>query len=256
MSKSIFFVVISSLAFLATSCQQNDKAVKASEENTATTTAPEKETISSPKGEWMVLFDGISGEHWRGYGQDAFPSKGWTVKNGALTLLAKSGGGDIMTREKFHNFDLQLEFMTAKGANSGILYLIQEIEGQPMYKSAPEYQIIDDDNYIKISEGDPSVTKHHLTADNYDLQTAANKKLNPAGQWNSARIVLNKGHVEHYLNGTKVVEYDLWSSDWEAMVKGSKFADWEEYAKEDKGHIGLQDHGDMVAFRNIRIKEL
>ena len=252
MKKYIFPIVVICCCYLLCSCQQNKSTITKTETKTTLVTPETKKAAD----EWTVLFDGISGGHWRKYGTTNFPDKGWIVDQGALVLLPKSGGGDIITKEKYQNFDLQLEFKAAKGANSGIFYLVQEIENQPAYKSAPEYQIIDDDNYIKISEGDPSVTKHHLTADNYDLQTAANKKLNPAGQWNSARIVLNKGHVEHYLNGAKVVEYDLWSSDWEAMVKGSKFADWEEYAKADKGHIGLQDHGDMVAFRNIRIKEL
>ncbi len=253
MKRHIFPILAICCLYLLLSCQQDKPAAteKAAPKTAPITTAAEKET-----GEWTVLFDGISGAHWRKYGTDHFPDSGWTVNNGALVLLPKSGGGDIMTKEKYQNFDLQLEFMAAKGANSGILYLVQEIEGQPMYMSAPEYQIIDDANYIKISDGDPAVTKHHLTADNYDLQTATNKKLNPAGEWNTARIVINKGHVEHYLNGAKVVEYDLRSPEWEAMVQASKFADWEEYAKADEGHIGLQDHGDMVSFRNIRIKRL
>lgn len=253
MKKYIFQILVIFCMYLMCSCQQ-DKSAATKTESTApaaTTSQAEKET-----DEWTVLFDGVSGQHWRKYGTNHFPDSGWTVKQGALVLLPKSGGGDIITKEKYQNFDLQLEYMAAKGANSGIFYLAQEVEGQAIYLSAPEYQIIDDENYIKISEGDPTVTKHHLTADNYDLQTATNKKLNPAGQWNSARIVINNGHVEHYLNGTKVVEYDLWTPEWDKMVAGSKFADWDAYGKAKEGHIGLQDHGDMIAFKNIRIKRL
>ena len=252
----LYFIVI---ALLTTSCQQESKTVKENTKSTPATTSTAKKEMpasSAKKGEWVVLFDGVSGGHWRAYGEEAFPSEGWTVTNGALTLLAKSGGGDLITREKYENFDFELEFKIPKAANSGILYLVQELEGKPIYLSAPEYQIIDDANYLKIAEGDASVTKHHLTADNYDLQTATNKQLNPVGQWNKARIVINNGHVEHYLNGAKVVEYDLWSPAWKEMVAGSKFADWEAYGQAKAGHIGLQDHGDGISFRNIRIKRL
>ena len=253
MKKYIFQILAICCLYLLFSCQQDKSTATKTVTSTPTTTAPE---VKKEKGEWTVLFDGISGAHWRKYGTNHFPDSGWTVNQGALVLMPKSGGGDIITKEKYQNFDLQLEFMTAEGANSGIFYLAQEVEGQAIYLSAPEYQIIDDENYIKISEGDPTVTKNHLTADNYDLQSATNKKLNPAGQWNAARIVVNNGHVEHYLNGAKVVEYDLWSPEWKQMVQASKFADWKEYGKAKEGHIGLQDHGDMISFRNIRIKRL
>lgn len=236
-------------------CQQEKKAAV---ETPATKSAAVKtnQAPSSPVGEWVTLFDGISGAHWRGYGEKGFPENGWTVKNGALTLLEKSKGGTLITREQYENFDLELEFNLGKGSNSGILYLIQEIDGKPAYYSAPEYQLIDDADVIAKSKGDESVVKHHLTADNYDLQSApATKKLNPAGKWNKARLVINNGQVEHYLNGEKVVEYTLQSPAWKAMVKESKFADWE-YGKSMKGHIGLQDHNNMVSFRNIRIKKL
>ena len=241
--------------FTLVACQtENKEVVKEATPPAVTSPSPAQTTLE--EAEWTVLFDGISGANWRSYEEDKFPNKGWTVKNGALSLLAKSGGGDIMTKEEYENFDFRFEFNLEKGANSGILYLVQKIKDKPIYYGAPEYQLIDDEYIIKESKGDESVIKHHLTADNYDLQTATNKKLNPAGQWNAARIVINNGHVEHYLNGDKVVEYDLGSPKWKAMVAGSKFADWEPYGKARKGHIGLQDHGDGVSFRNIKIRKL
>jgi len=248
------------LLFLTTNCQEKSKEV--TESQTSTTVAEQPKTNVAPTtstGEWITLFDGVSGGHWRAYNEEGFPGEGWTVTNGALTLLEKSQGGTIITKESYENFDLELEFMLAKGANSGIFYLVQEIEGKPAYYSAPEYQLIDDANYYELAkkEGDMSIVKHHLTADNYDLQSApSDKKINPAGQWNKARIVLNNGHVEHYLNGEKAVEYDLWSPEWKEMVAASKFGEWEAYGQARKGHIGLQDHGNMVSFRNIRIKKL
>lgn len=254
------FTLVIFLIGLTVNCQQKNKPVVENKPAaTAVAEQPKTNIAPSAKGEWTVLFDGISGANWKAYGEEEFPDAGWTVKNGALTLLAKSKGGTIITKELYENFDLELEFQLDKGANSGIMYLIQEIEGKPAYYSAPEYQLIDDADYFERAkkEGDMSIVKHHLTGDNYDLQSAPkDKKLNPAGSWNKARIVIKDGHVEHYLNGEKVVEYDLGSPEWKAMVAGSKFADWEAYGKAKKGHIGLQDHGNMVSFRNIRIKRL
>lgn len=254
--QKLFFSFLMLVIISFFSCQQKNKAV--TEGGKKSTVAPQPKTNVAPSanGEWTVLFDGVSGAHWKGYNEEGFPDVGWTVTNGALTLLEKSKGGTIITNEQYENFDLELEFKLEKGANSGILYLIQELEGKPAYYSAPEYQLIDDAHTIEISKGDASVTKHHLTADNYDLQSApATKKLNPAGQWNKARVVIKNKKVEHYLNGEKMVEYTLHSSEWKEMVTNSKFAEWP-YGDSTKGHIGLQDHGNMVSFRNIRIKRL
>jgi len=262
MSK-LFFPLLVLFCLSLTNCQQKNKTV-AEGANTSTVaqqskTAPKTNVAPSADEEWTVLFDGVSGAHWRSYNGDGFPEAGWTVQNGALTLLDQSKGGDLITQETYGNFDLELEFNLAKGANSGIFYLIQEIDGKPAYYSAPEYQLIDDANYHELAkkEGDPSITRHHLTGDNYDLQSSpATKKMNPAGQWNAARIKVKDGHVEHYLNGEKMVEYDLWSPAWNEMIAKSKFADWQAYGQARKGYIGLQDHGNQISFRNIRIKRL
>jgi len=255
MKKYSLYTLLLCCCFAFWNCQSKNKVV--------TDTSPVKEATQAATSMledatgWAVLFDGVSGANWRGYGKDDFPAKGWGVDKGALTLIAKSKGGDLITKEQYENFDFRFDFRLTENANSGILYLVQELEGKPIYLSAPEYQLIDDASYIKKSKGEAAVTKHHLTADNYDLQSApANKKLNPFGQWNTGRIVINQGQVEHYLNGEKVVEYKLHSPEWKAMVAGSKFADWEAYGQAKKGHIGLQDHGDSVSFRNIRIKRL
>ena len=199
---------------------------------------------------WQLLFDGRSLDHWKGYNLEGLPEKGWTVENGVLT---GHGGGDLITKNQYENFDLQLEFQLTEAANSGIFYLAQEIAGKPIYESAPEYQLLDNATYIE-KQG-MAIMDKHLTADNYDLHDGV---INPGithGDWHQARIVVQNGHVEHWLNGKKHVEYDLNSEDWNERVAGSKFAKWP-YAKTTKGHIGLQDHGNEVRFRNLKIKSL
>ena len=258
MSKQIFpLSLFLLLFFLTTNCQQNNKPVPKNQPATSVAEQPKTNIAPSTTGEWVTLFDGVSGGHWRAYNEEGFPTEGWTVTNGALTLLEKSNGGTIITKEQYENFDLELEFNLSKGANSGIMYFVQELADKPAYYSAPEYQLIDDTDYKEKSKGDLSVLRHHLTGDNYDLQSAPDtKKMNPAGQWNKARIVIKDKHITHYLNGEKMVEYILHSPEWKEMVANSKFADWEPYGSSAKGHIALQDHGNMVSFRNIRIKRL
>lgn len=199
---------------------------------------------------WQLLFDGRSFEHWKGYNLEGLPKEGWSAKEG---VIVGHGGGDLITKEQYENFDLQLEFQLTKAANSGIFYLAQEIAGSPIYHSSPEYQLIDNATYIE-TQGMEIMNKH-LTADNYDLHDGI---INPAithGKWYQARIVVKDSHVEHWLNGKKHVEYDLNSPDWQGLIEGSKFAKWP-YAKTTKGHIGLQDHGNEARFRNIKIKKL
>ena len=203
---------------------------------------------------WQLLFDGRSADHWKGYTKETFPDKGWKVENGMLTVIEKGTGGDIITKEKYENFDFKMEFQLTEGANSGLLYGVVEQPGTPIWHSAPEYQLIDDFNYI--SKYGVEDTKTHLTADNYDMESAMGKTLKPIGEWNEARLVINNGRVQHWLNGKKVLEYDLWSPQWEAMVAKSKFAKYKEYGRAKRGHIGIQDHGNTVNFRNIKIKKL
>lgn len=194
---------------------------------------------------WRLLFDGKSLEGWRGYRQPAAP-EAWTASNGELMLVGK--GGDLITKEKFADFELKLDWRLVKpGGNSGVFFHGVETD-DPIYYSAPEVQIIDNTGHKD------AVTPTHTAGSNYDLDAPLRDVTKPIGQWNELRLVVKGPHVEHWLNGVKIVEYELWSPEWEAKVKASKFAKWPGYGRAKVGHIALQDHGDPVAFRNIKIR--
>lgn len=208
-------------------------------------------TMASPReapGTWRSLFDGKTTAGWRGFLSKEMPA-GWKVVDGALTRVAK--GGDIVSIDEFADFELTIDWKIAKGANSGIFYrVVENTEDESMWMVAPEYQLIDDQGYPQKLKD----TQH--TGANYDLQPPARDVSKPAGEWNTTRIIANGTHVEHWLNGVKLVEYEIGSPAWEELVAKSKFKDHPRYARAPKGHIGIQDHGDWVAFRNIRIREL
>lgn len=195
---------------------------------------------------WRLLFDGKTTEGWRGYKMDSMPH-GWQAVDGELTRVASAG--DIMTRDKYANFELSLEWKISEGGNSGIFYRASE-DDDAIYWSAPEMQVLDD---AKHPDG-----KSRLTAAgaDYDIYPSPAGVVKPAGQWNLVRLVVKGNHVEHWLNGKQIVDYELGSPDWEKRVKASKFAPHVHYGRNATGYIGLQDHGDQVAFRNIKIRVL
>lgn len=207
---------------------------------------------------WQLLFDGTTSGGWRGAHKDAFPESGWVIENGNLKVLASGGaeskgGGDIVTVDEYGNFDLFFEFRITEGANSGVKYFVTEDYATTGSAIGLEYQILDDLRHPDAKMGrDGNRTVSSL----YDLIPAANKRFNGVGQWNAAHIVSLNGHVEHWLNGFKVLEYERGSEAFRQLVKESKYKDFAGFGEAEKGHILLQDHGDEVWFRSIKIREL
>jgi hypothetical protein len=196
---------------------------------------------------WHSLFDGTTLDKWRGYKSDR-PPQGWRAVGGSLVKDGRVD--DIMTRDEFDDFELELEWKIGEAGNSGIFYR-GTAEYDHIYWSAPEYQLLDD---VKAADNKTRLT---CAGAAYAVYPSPAGHLKPVGDWNAARIVARGAHVEHWLNGAKVVEYELWSSDWEARVKGSKFAAWPNYGRAKRGHIALQgDHEGSLGFRNIRIREV
>jgi 3-keto-disaccharide hydrolase len=202
-------------------------------------------TAAEKAAGWRLLFDGTTTAGWRGYRQPALP-EGWRAIDGALTRLG--AGGDIVTIDEFADFELAIDWKLAPGGNSGIFYRVLE-GADEMWKMAPEMQLLDDPAYNGI-------TPEQFTGANYALHAPLRAAANPPGSWNHTRVLVTGAHVEHWINDVKVVEYELWTPDWERRVQASKFKDDARYGRARTGHIGLQDHGASVAFRNIKIRVL
>ena len=224
-------------------------------------------TTAEKAAGWKLLWDGKTSEGWRTPKSDSFPSKGWEIKDGVLTVQPSgggesSGGGDIISKERFSKFELMADFKITKGANSGIKYFVQpdlkpidKVTGKPAANGSAiglEFQVLDDANHPDAKLGRNG---NRTIGSLYDLIAAAKtKKVNPIGEWNSARIVVTGTHVEHWLNGEKVVEYERGSDEYRKAVAGSKFKDIPEFGEWADGHILLQDHGNQVSYRNIKIR--
>lgn len=202
---------------------------------------------------WELLFDGTSTGGWRSYNDDSFPEEGWVVNDGMLTVVSNGGGGDIITENKYGNFEQKLEWRVEKAGNSGIFYRAMEQPTQPIYWSAPEMQILDNENHPDAERGEDGNRK---AGSLYDLIPAKPQNANPHGEWNSVKIVADGPNIEHWQNGEKVLEYQLWTNEWYEMIRNSKFVEHPEFGDARKGYIGLQDHSDRVDFRNIKIKVL
>lgn len=207
--------------------------------------------ITNPQkpGKWVALFDGKKVEGWHSYHKDKVV--GWNIEDGTLT--PDGTGGDLVTNKEYENFDLEFEFKIPKGSNSGVIYkIIDKDDIKTTYMSGPEYQVIDDTGY-------KGITDKQKTGANYDMQAPNDLTVTkPAGQWNKGRIVVNNDHVEHYLNGKKVVEYHYGGSEWKQQLAVSKFKTWPYATPHAKGKIALQNHSpqEKVWYRNIRIREL
>ena len=211
--------------------------------------APNTLTDAEKKDGWKLLFDGSTTNGWRGFKKDSVPA-GWKVVDGALTRVDKAG--DLITTEKYADFDLTFEWRIAKNGNSGVFYHVAEAPDlDTVYRTGPEYQLLDNEGHPDAKNG-----PDRWAGANYALNAPTRSDTKPIGEWNQSRIVIKGPHVEHWLNGTKVVEYELWSPDWKASVEKSKFKTMPRYGMEKTGYIALQDHGSEVAFRNMKIKVL
>lgn len=211
---------------------------------------PNTLTKQEIKGGWKLLFDGKTSDGWRGSNKEKFPEKGWLVEDGMLTVLANGHGGNIVTNAQYADFELSFDFMSPINSNSGVKYYVLEdtyVKGDAL---GLEYQTHDtgkrpfDDN-----------DKHSLAC-LYELLQAKNRKANPPGEWNNARIISKRKYVEHWLNGIKVLAYERGGKEFREAVAKSKFKSYPNFGEAIKGHILIQDHNDRTSFRNMKIREL
>ncbi len=280
------FAACAAMVFSMVSCKNGNK--KTAETATEEPAAPEYTVVEKEQVDlsqfpqdadgYYVIFDGTSTNGWRGYGKDALPAR-WSIEDGCLKFTGTGSGegqtgegGDVIFAHKFQNFQLELEWKVSKGGNSGIFYLAQEVttkkeDGteryEPIYISSPEYQVLDNANHPDAQLG---VDGNRQSASLYDMIPAKPQNQNPYGEWNKAKIMVYKGTVVHGQNDANVVEYHLWTQQWTDMLQASKFSQ-EKWplafellnncgGENHEGYIGLQDHGDDVWYRNIRVKVL
>ncbi len=238
MMKPYFSLFILSTVFIAGAC------------------SPKLNTLTSAeqKAGWKLLFDGKTTNGWHTYG--AKTVRGWEVKDGELIALGQAGhegsANDIVTEREFENFELSLEWKISPTGNSGIFFNVVEDPKKyaTVYATGPEYQLVDDIGFPEKLEN------WQKSAANYGMHPASRSVIKPVGEYNHTRLIVNKGHVEHWLNGVKVVDYKLWTPEWHALIKAGKWSDFPDYGLAKRGRIALQDHGSKIWFKNIKIKEL
>jgi hypothetical protein len=245
--KKLFFVLFAGILLLSVSCQKGEQL---------------NQLTKKEKAEgWVLLFDGKTNTGWRGVNKDNFPAN-WEIVDGTMHCkesgLGEAGaadGGDILFTKDFKNFVLRIEWKISEGGNSGIFYLGKEVEGWPIYKTAPEMQVLDN---VKHPDANLGKDGNRQAGSLYDLIPAKPQNAKPVGEWNTVEITVYDGTVVHKMNGQTVLEYHLWTDDWNKLVADSKFPalnpDWANVPHQ--GVIALQDHGDDVWYRNIKIKEL
>jgi hypothetical protein len=216
-----------------------------------TADTPNTLTAAEKAAGWRLLFDGSSTAGWRGYGKPDMTGLRWVVKDGAICLPPADGADtrghrDIISQDTYGDFDLTWQWQVQPGSNSGVKYFVVEGGGAAI---GHEYQIIDD-----AKHPDAKVSPERQTASFYDVKSATARPTKPVGEWNTSRVLVSGNHVEHWLNGTKVLEYELGSAETLALVQDSKFKANEGFGTKKPGHILLQDHGDAVCYRNIKVR--
>lgn len=222
--------------------------------------APKDNTLTKKekKAGWKLLFDGKTSAGWMNAISKTFPTSGWEIKDGTLTVNPETkkqgGGGDIVTVDKYRNFELIVDFRYTKGANSGIKYFIDtESNNSSLASIGCEYQVLDDINHPDAKAG---INGNRTLAGLYDLIPPKNKKDNGADNWNRATIIVNGNKVQHWLNGQLTVEYERGNDAWKELVATSKFKGSPGFGEVKEGRILLQDHGNLVSFKNIKIREI
>ncbi len=229
------------MCLVVLSCGEPPQADSANE-------AEDRAPAGEASGQWTVLFDGEHADHWRGFRMQDLPDS-WLVRDGTLRVTPSDTRADIVTRDRFGDFELELEWRVQEGGNSGIFFRVTE-EAANTYETGPEMQILDNRGH---PDGRDPVTS---AGSNFGLHAPARDATRPVGEWNRARLRVRGPLVEHWLNDVKVVEYRLWTEDWKSRVANSKFEAWPGYGLAPEGHVALQDHGDPVWFRNVRIRPL
>lgn len=280
MKKLLLFASAAVCMFYFTACGGKKSAeTQAETAEAATSEVPEYTLLNLPTVDiatfpkdadgWYTIFDGKTFNGWRGYNKTVVPTR-WTIDNGAIKFNGTGGGeaqegdgGDIIFASKLKNFEFEFEWKVAKGSNSGVFILVQEVEDQPAYLSAPEYQVLDNENHPDAKLGKNG---NRMSASLYDMLPAKPQNSKPFGEWNKGKILCYKGTIVYYQNDEAVVEYHLWTNQWKEMLDNSKFSKeaWP-LAYEllmncggpnREGFIAFQDHGDDVWFRNMKVKIL
>ena len=252
-------VILGLLVGCGSSSESGDNAAASSDSSMATTdtTAPMADTSSqntltdAEKSEgWQLLFDGQSKNGWHSYNKKGNLDD-WKVENGALVLNSTKKDDDIVTDEEFENYHLKVDWNISEGGNSGIIFSLKESpQYDRSYKTGPEQQVLDNERH-----SDAKIPKHRA-GDLYDLIACSTEVVKPAGQWNTAEIIKNKDSLTFKLNGTTTVQTKMYDDNWKKMIAGSKFKEWKTFGTFRKGAIALQDHGDKVMYRNIKLRKL
>ncbi len=255
---------ILSLSILLTlslfACTTNSSAEKDNEKSTEIESPINVLSKTEIADGWTLLFDGETTAGWRGFKMGNFPDKGWHVIDGTLMIEYSGTGeagfaGDIITDEVYGNFDLKLEWKISPGGNSGILFYVNESDQyKATWHTANEIQVIDEFGYEE--HHDYVMTIKQMSGAYYDLYSPLRAAAKVQGEWNEVRIKMENGHLQHWLNGILVIDTQLWTEEWEERVAKSKFKVYPDFGRAKEGHIGLQDHGQQVWYRSIKIKEL